>query len=584
MRWHERLKARLLIPILVVLFISMITSLSWFYYLERDKLLNRTGKETALVSEVIKAGIRNQMLKKYSDMTQETISLIQRNAGLREISLIKKNGVVAYSSSENDVGKQIELNSGTCKICHRNGAQPKKLTVIMTGDDGNRVFRSVNPIDNEQECRTCHRVEGNLLGVLIVDQYIGRALLDIKSVQQSLFTIGVVTVIVLVGLIFIIVELLVQRPVNTLIEGTRKIKAGDLDTRIQLRVKGEMSELGGAFNSMVGSIKQQISEIEEKNFELSTLYSMVERITKTINLNELRRIVLDIIMEVFSRIDHGVIVFKLADDGKIELYSQKVLEERVVDIAFDPDDVEAYRNYVNPEFMKKWLSGGLKETISTDGESGVLLPLIVKERNLGFLYARKKDGEKFTERELKLIHALSSHISMALENARLYTIAITDELTGAFTLRYFQQILEDEMGRYQRYGQKVSLLMVDLDDFKAVNDGYGHPAGDNMLREFSLLANDSIRDVDVLCRYGGEEFAVILPETDSKAAMVVAERIRSRTEERVFKFEDREIKITVSVGVASCPGDGITVRDLVNASDKALYKAKELGKNRVVSW
>jgi len=582
--WSEKLKVRLLVPIMLVLSASMFVSLFWLYNIEKEQLLNRTSKETALVSEVIKAGIRNQMLRKYQDMTQATINLIQRKAGLKEVTLVKKDGTVAYSSNHSIRGTTIDRHSGTCKICHENGAKPEKQTVVMTTGDGNKVFRSVNPIENEKECRECHGKDGSLLGVLIVDQYIGRALLDIKEIQSSLFMIGIVTLLILFGLIFAIVEVLVQKPISLLIEGTRRVKEGDLSATIEVNVKGEIRELADAFNSMVVAIRDHVNEIEEKNFELQTLYSMVERITRTINLNELRRIVLDIILEVFGKVDYGVIVFKLMEDGKIELFSQRTGEEKVIEKAFEVDEVDEYRDYINPDYVQEWMSGLLDDTRTTDGGSGVLVPLVAKGRRLGILYVRKENGEVFTEREMKLVQALSSHISIALENARLYTIAITDELTKVYTLRYFQQVLTDEVGRYQRYGQKVSILMLDLDDFKKVNDTYGHPVGDITLREFARLVKDSVREVDVVCRYGGEEFAVILPETDDKSALIVAERIRERTEKRVFYIEGHEIKITVSIGVASCPKNAVTVRDLVNAADRALYRAKESGKNRVESF
>ncbi|NIO17158.1 MAG: diguanylate cyclase [Deltaproteobacteria bacterium] len=584
MAWHEKLKARLLVPIFIVLFVSMVATLSWLYFVGRERLLERAGKETALVSEVIKAGIRNQMMGKSPDVIQETVRLIQQEAGLREVSIVTKKGVVAYSSREDRVGKKMGQQSSTCMICHGSTGQAEKHTIVMKEESGERIFRSVSPIENQIQCRSCHGRDGNLLGVLIVDQHIGSILPDIKGVQKSLVAFGLITVVVIGGILFLIVETQVVRPLRMIMEGAKKIRAGNLDTRIDLNVRGEMSELGGVFNSMVEGIGERIGEIEEKNFELVTLYSMLERITRTINLSELRRIVLDIIMEMLHGVEYGVIVIRLADEERVELYSRRVHDERTVDIAFDPDDAEAYRTSISPAFMKMWLAGGLTEGISTDGESGLLLPLVVRERSLGFLYALKEKGGKFTERERAFMHALVSHISVSLANSRLYTIAITDELTGAFTIRYFQQALEDEVEKCQRYGQKVSLLMIDLDDFKSVNDGYGHPAGDRTLRDFCGLARDAIRDADVLCRYGGEEFAVILPETDSKTAMVIAERIRRRTQERAFAFEGNDIRVTVSVGVACCPGDGANVGDLVSASERALSRAKEEGKNRVVSW
>lgn len=583
MPWLEKLKVRLLIPILAVLLISMSASFGWLFYMEREQLMNRTSRETSLLGEVVKAALRDQMLKKNKKSTQSTISLITRKSGLKEITLVDKKGVVVYSSNEEAIGISINRESETCAICHKKGAKPNKQTVILRDEAGKRVFRSVNPIENEEECRSCHARDGRLLGILILDQFIGRALLDIRSAQESLFTFGVVTLLVILGLIFIVIDLLVQRPINILIEGTKRIEAGDLDTEISIDVKGEMKELANSFNSMVGSIKEHINEVEGKNFELSTLYSMVEEITRTINLQELRKIVLKIVLEVFAGVEVGVIVFRLAEDGDVELYARKMGEEGIIEKDFAMGAIEEYRNFVNPGLVDQWGSGKLLEPSTTDGGSGMVIPLRAKKRTLGFLYVRKLEGKKFSHREVSLVGALGSHISVSLENARLYSVAITDELTKTFTLRYFQQILEDEIGRYERYGQKMSLLMIDIDDFKMVNDSFGHLVGDAALREFACLVKDSVRDVDVVCRYGGEEFSVILPETEGSAAKIVAERIRKKTEETIFQIEGNEVSLTVSIGISSCPEDSVSVRDLVTSADTALYKAKEMGKNRVVS-
>ena len=187
----------------------------------------------------------------------------------------------------------------------------------------------------------------------------------------------------------------------------------------------------------------------------------------------------------------------------------------------------------------------------------------------------------FKDSEIKLITAIGHHISIALENARLYTLAITDELTQLFTIRHFQHRMEEEVSRYHRYGQKLSLLMLDIDRFKSVNDRYGHPCGDFVLKELARILKSSVREVDVVARYGGEEFAILLPEADPKAASVVAERIRKAVEAHTFTFDGVSLNITISIGVASCPKDADNVKDLVSFADRALYRAKERGRNRV---
>jgi diguanylate cyclase (GGDEF)-like protein len=163
--------------------------------------------------------------------------------------------------------------------------------------------------------------------------------------------------------------------------------------------------------------------------------------------------------------------------------------------------------------------------------------------------------------------------------------AITDHLTGLFNRGHFEACLRKEVNRCRRYGQSVSLLMVDLDDFKRINDLHGHPAGDAALREVGRLLVQRVRDIDVASRYGGEEFVVILPETRRTNAYVVAERIR-REVERHFrrKGANGEARLTLSGGIASFPEDAETPEQLVERADQALYRAKREGKNRIAIY
>ncbi len=171
-----------------------------------------------------------------------------------------------------------------------------------------------------------------------------------------------------------------------------------------------------------------------------------------------------------------------------------------------------------------------------------------------------------------------------VERKRLRSESQSDSLTGLFNMRYFRLQLVEEFSRSQRYSRPLTLLMLDVDHFKAYNDRNGHPAGDIVLKEVSRILIRNVRGTDVVARYGGEEFVVLLPETPLDAGLNVAEKIRKAVEDHYFPFAGSKTgeRLTVSIGVASYPDVRITSdQDLVESSDKALYAAKRAGRNRV---
>ena len=172
-----------------------------------------------------------------------------------------------------------------------------------------------------------------------------------------------------------------------------------------------------------------------------------------------------------------------------------------------------------------------------------------------------------------------------IENAyheEIYRLTTIDGLTQIYNKRYFLETIEREMGRAQRYRRDLSLIMFDIDHFKKINDTYGHLAGDYVLKQLAAVIKSRIRREDILSRYGGEEFSIILPEIDTYNAMQFAEKIRRLTEKSVFRFEDTEIPVTISIGVTSLTPDTTDPTEFVKHADEKLYEAKEQGRNRVV--
>ncbi|MFC2051959.1 diguanylate cyclase [Chloroflexota bacterium] len=209
------------------------------------------------------------------------------------------------------------------------------------------------------------------------------------------------------------------------------------------------------------------------------------------------------------------------------------------------------------------------------------LPLIVKDKAIGSLIVSSRHPNAYSNRHLNLLQQLASQIAMPIENSRLYAEVEektrTDELTGLFNRRSLDEVITGEVNRYSRYGGVFSLIILDLDHFKAFNDNYGHLAGDKILREVGSIIKNSIRSADRAFRYGGDEFAILLPNTSINATNQVVERIRKQIASKVLAGS---IPVTASLGLASWPANGTGADDVIAAADAALYHAKRSGGNR----
>ena len=185
-----------------------------------------------------------------------------------------------------------------------------------------------------------------------------------------------------------------------------------------------------------------------------------------------------------------------------------------------------------------------------------------------------------------MLQTVCSHAAITLAHARMYQrlemIASTDGLTGLTNRRRFVELLHEVYLRAERFKRKMTLLMIDADHFKIINDTYGHPVGDLVLKRLAGLLQEEARRTDVVARYGGEEFVLLLEETDAEGALLVAERIRDRVSHQVVQGDFGSVKITVSLGIATWPDNGRTAEEVLKNADQALYQAKRQGRNRVV--
>jgi diguanylate cyclase (GGDEF)-like protein len=227
-------------------------------------------------------------------------------------------------------------------------------------------------------------------------------------------------------------------------------------------------------------------------------------------------------------------------------------------------------------------------------KSFISLPLKNRERLVGVLnLADKRDDSSFTEADLNLVQSFANQAVLMIDRTavleragQLEKLSVTDPLTGLYNRRFLETRLEEERSRSQRQVQSFSVILADLDNFKLYNDICGHLAGDKALRKAAVLMRRSAREMDLVVRYGGEEFCLILPNTGKKESLFVAERLRRSIESDIFPGETNLPlgRLTVSLGVAAYPEDGDAIHDLLHAADLALYRAKDLGRNRTVLY
>lgn len=221
---------------------------------------------------------------------------------------------------------------------------------------------------------------------------------------------------------------------------------------------------------------------------------------------------------------------------------------------------------------------------------GLAVPLLSQERLIGVLIVGRKEGGRRTypAEELDLLNLLAHHVATVFENARLFESATYEGLTGLLRREAILEQLDRELERALRYGRPLTLAMADLDHFKGVNDRYGHLAGDSLLRRIAQIVAGGLRSTDWIGRYGGEEFLLVLPETDLEGASTVAEKIRHRVQTTPVIMDDgTPARVTVSIGLAGLDdllgsvAGKVTGRDLIAAADRSLYEAKNAGRNRV---
>ena len=329
-------------------------------------------------------------------------------------------------------------------------------------------------------------------------------------------------------------------------------------------------------------VKKERVYLEDKLMDLSGLYAITKDMSSKIRFSELLTTLSSFLEENIELGEFQIVllgkakeklthnVYQIGKDVDVEIKLDQFLKDLVASVAKSK----------KPIFLEKD-NDLFNFGMSSDAKNLLAIPLVVQRKTIAVFLIKnidKNDHDKF--------FILAPQVGLQIERIDLFDnvekLSVTDGLTKTFLRRYFLERLKEEIIRSKQYDSDISFIMLDLDYFKKCNDSYGHLVGDAVLREVAKILKKSVREIDIVGRYGGEEFSILLPETDKKGAYIVAERIRKSVEKHIIHAYDESVKMTVSMGISSFKEDGeYSEEELIEKADQALYKAKQEGRNKV---
>jgi len=358
-----------------------------------------------------------------------------------------------------------------------------------------------------------------------------------------------------------------------MLDGERRIFKGSL------REKEE--QLTGPSRALE-NINREKAYLEEKLTNLSRLYAITKEMSFSLRFTELFKLLKDFLTENF-RFEKFKIVFFKYDNAKISVdrsYGISAASEGYVKLEPALSDIAASaaksKKHIFLKAQEDLFSFGFPPNV----KNILVIPLIARRKAISVILIENTSPD---ERDKFLI--LAPQVALQIERIGLFDeverLSVTDGLTGTFLRRYFLLRFTEEVARAKECHTNISFIMADLDNFKNCNDRFGHLVGDVVLKEIADILKENVREIDLVARFGGEEFCILLPEADKAGAHAVAERIRSSVAGHTIKAYDESVRITVSMGISSLPANASTGDELVENADKALYEAKRQGRNRI---
>ena len=544
-------KINLVIGSVVAMALLMI--LVFYTYNQSQNIMAQNERTMNKLTQSVSQSLQTIMISGYADIAELFAERMHKVKDLSDFKIMRIDGSQAFK--DNTTLNSVNERRGEEEFYPR---EKETIVSVLDKDDvhlletlstlkvssyyeftesGERLLTYLAPVRNEEDCHKCHGSDHVVRGVIKLTTSMSMVDADIKRTTVNAI---IVVIVALIG-VYIATKLLmnyaVVRPIRQMTDAMSEVSMGKVSQTVPIIGKDELSQMAIIFNQMSLELKNTYDGLEMEHDKLTTIIeSADEGIVVTDSLGD-------------------IVLINPAASLLLGKSQDQIIKEGFINILDDPLTIlnqvsqsEKEIKNTTVEYKGRILTVSARTIFSLEGNrvgSAAMLRNITEEK--------------------------------LLEN-QLRELSTTDGLTRLFNRRYLDETLDTELSRATRYGMNLSIMMFDVDHFKRFNDDHGHDQGDRVLQTIGLLMKSTCRDTDVPCRYGGEEFLIILPNTDKDGAMILAERLRHEVEITAVDG----LHVTISIGVASYPNQEFKAYDkFIEAADKALYVGKEAGRNCV---
>ena len=544
-------KINLVIGSVVAMALLMI--LVFYTYNQSQNIMAQNERTMNKLTQSVSQSLQTIMISGYADIAKLFAERMHKVKDLSDFKIMRIDGSQAFK--DNTTLNSVNERRGEEEFYPR---EKETVVSVLDKDDvhlletlstlkvssyyeftesGERLLTYLAPVRNEEDCHKCHGSDHVVRGVIKLTTSMSMVDADIKRTTVNAI---IVVIVALIG-VYIATKLLmnyaVVRPIRQMTDAMSEVSMGKVSQTVPIIGKDELSQMAIIFNQMSLELKNTYDGLEMEHDKLTTIIeSADEGIVVTDSLGD-------------------IVLINPAASLLLGKSQDQIIKEGFINILDDPLTIlnqvsqsEKEIKNTTVEYKGRILTVSARTIFSLEGNrvgSAAMLRNITEEK--------------------------------LLEN-QLRELSTTDGLTRLFNRRYLDETLDTELSRATRYGMNLSIMMFDVDHFKRFNDDHGHDQGDRVLQTIGLLMKSTCRDTDVPCRYGGEEFLIILPNTDKDGAMILAERLRHEVEITAVDG----LHVTISIGVASYPNQEFKAYDkFIEAADKALYVGKEAGRNCV---
>ena len=518
---------------------------------QQQSLFRQNEQNMSQVTQSVIEGLQTVMLAGYADIAQDYAANLHNVQGVVDFRIARIDGNEAFLDNKtienvNKRKKEVlfepreeenehEIMPIDSEELRKAITTEKMVKVVSSNESGENFLTFIAPIKNKKGCHECHGSKDPVRGVVKITTSLLAVEDAVNTSRRQAYQMSVPFLLLIVLVTSFMVKRTIVQPISLVTTAMTSVSRGELNMTVPVLGRDEISVMAKSFNRMSLELKTTYEGLAEERDKLTTLILSARDG-----------------MVVTDR-NHKIV---LANPSAAEILgkSAKAIFREGFFHLFD-----------DPEVMRR--------AIEEEG----YIEIRNNDRDLQILASTIQNKEQATIGSAALIRDVTKEKSM---QAELQHLAISDGLTGLFNRRHLDTTLDNELKRCQRYGHEMSIIMFDVDHFKRFNDEHGHEQGDRVLRNLSTTVKDQIRDLDIPCRYGGEEFLIILPDTSIIFVQKIAERLRKAVEQTDLDG----LRVTISIGVASFPHDMVgNPKQFLEAADKALYEAKNAGRNCVRS-